>query len=68
MIDPDDRERAALALAVKVMGELMAEIGWSTRLNELAAEQAAKLAEAAVDGFQEAMATSAPRSAPEVPF
>ena len=68
MIDPDDRERAALALGVKFMGELMAEIGWNTRFNELTAEQAAKLAEAAVDGFQEGILATAPRSAPEVPF
>jgi hypothetical protein len=50
------------------MGELMAEIGWSTRLNDLSADQAAKLAEAAVDGFQEGMLATAPRPDPEVPF
>ncbi|WP_372922932.1 DUF6511 domain-containing protein, partial [Roseovarius sp.] len=31
MIDPDDREREALSRAMKFMGELMGEIGWSTR-------------------------------------
>jgi len=30
MIDPDERERQALAQALKSMGDLMAEIGWST--------------------------------------
>lgn len=68
MIDPDDSEREALSRAMKFMGELMGEIGWSTRLSELSAEQAAKLAEAAVDGFQESMLASAPRDASEVPF
>lgn len=68
MIDPDERERAALDTALTFMGELMAEIGWETRLNELTAEQAAKLAEAAVDGFQESMGASAPRPDSEVPF
>ena len=68
MIDPDSRERAALQNALKFMAALMAEIGWETRLKDLSAEHAAKLAEAAVDGFQEAMATRAPRPNSEVPF
>ncbi len=68
MIDPDERERAALRNAMKFMGELMAEIGWDKRFNELTVEDAAGLAEAAVDGFQESMLASAPRPDPEVPF
>ncbi|MCC5991723.1 MAG: hypothetical protein JJT99_04285 [Rhodobacteraceae bacterium] len=68
MIDPDDREREALSHAMKFMGELMGEIGWSTRFCELSAEQAAKLVEAAVDGFQESMLATAPRDESEVPF
>jgi alcohol dehydrogenase class IV len=68
MIDPDERERPALRNAMKFMAELMAEIGWEKRLNELSADQAGKLAEAAVDGFQESMFASAPRPDPEVPF
>ena len=68
MIDPDARERQALQTAMKLMGELMAEIGWATRFNELSAEQARALAEAAIDGFQEAMAASAPKPDLEVPF
>lgn len=68
MIDPDSRERAALQTALKFMAALMAEIGWETRLRELTAQQAVKLAEAAVDGFQEAMGASAPRTESEVPF
>ena len=68
MIDPDDRERAAIAAGLRLMAELMAEIGWTTRLNELTEPQARALAEAAIDGFLEAMQTSAPRPDPEVPF
>lgn len=68
MIDPDDRERAALSQAMKAMGVLMAEIGWSTSFRDLTAAQAGKLAEAAVDGFQESMMASAPRGSSEVPF
>lgn len=68
MIDPDEREQAALRNAMNFMAELMAEIGWETRLNGLTGEQAAKLAEAAVDGFQGSMGASAPRPDPEVPF
>jgi alcohol dehydrogenase class IV len=68
MIDPDDREREALAQALKSMGALMAEIGWSTSFRDLTAAQAGKLAEAAVDGFQESMLASAPRAGSEVPF
>ena len=68
MIDPDEREQEALKVALRFMVELMAEIGWSTRFNDLSADQAAKLAEAAVDGFQEGMLATAPKSDPEVPF
>lgn len=68
MIDPDDRERQALTQAMKSMGLLMDEIGWSTRFKDLTAMQAGKLAEAAVDGFLESMVASAPRASSEVPF
>ena len=68
MIDPDEREREALIQALKSMGLLMEEIGWSTRFKDLTAMQARKLAEAAVDGFQASMLASAPRMSAEVPF
>ncbi len=68
MIDPDSRERAALRNALKFMAALMAETGWETRFTDLDAQQAAKLAEAAVDGYLESMGTSAPRTESEVPF
>jgi hypothetical protein len=69
MIDPDPREQAALRAGLKNMAELMAEIGWTTRFQDLSEQQALALATASVDGFQEAMRASAP--APndmEVPF
>lgn len=68
MIDPDDRERKALTQAMKSMGLLMDEIGWSTRFKDLTAMQAGKLAEAAVDGFQSSLLASAPPASSEVPF
>jgi hypothetical protein len=68
MIDPDDREKAALVHAMKSMGLLMDEIGWSTRFQDLTSMQARKLAEAADEGFQESMVASAPRASSEVPF
>lgn len=46
----------------------MAEIGWTTRFADLSEEQALAIATASVDGFQEAMQTSAVRPDPEVPF
>ena len=68
MIDPDDRERAAIAAGLRLMAELMAEIGWTTSFNQLGEPQARALAEAAIDGFLEAMALSVARPDPEVPF
>ena len=68
MIDPDEREQDALRNALKLMSELMAEIGWDKRLNELTAEQALRLAESAVDGFQEGMRASADVPGQDVPF
>lgn len=68
MIDPDEREQAALRNAMKFTAELMAEIGWKSRFNDLTEAQALALATAAVDGFQNAMLASAPRPDPEVPF
>ncbi len=69
MIDPDPREQAALRAGLKNMAELMAEVGWATRFQDMSEQQALGLATAAVDGFQEAMRTSAPAYRDiEVPF
>jgi hypothetical protein len=68
MIDPDPREQAALRAALKNMAEFMAEIGWTTRLQDMSEQQALALATAAVDGFQEAMRASASQPDIEVPL
>lgn len=69
MIDPDPREGAALRAGLKNMAELMAEIGWTTRFQDLSEQQALALATASVDGFQDAMRASAPAPRDmEVPF
>jgi hypothetical protein len=69
MIDPDPREESALRAALKNMAELMAEIGWTTRFQDMSEHQALALATAAVDGFQQAMRISAQASHDmEVPF
>ncbi len=64
MDNTGERERAALAAALKSMAAVLGQIGWHRRFNELTDQQAAALAEAAVDGFQRSMW----ESAPEVPF
>ena len=64
MIDPDEREQEALKVALRFMGELIAEIGWSTRLNDLSADQAAKLAEAHSKQNEKLVKTASLRPAP----
>jgi hypothetical protein len=64
MDNTGEREHAALAAALKSMAAVLGQIGWHRRFNELTDQQAAALAEAAVDGFQRSMW----ESAPEVPF
>ena len=68
MVDPDERERTALQAGLRLMAEIMAEIGWARRLNELTETGAQRLAEAAVDGFRDVMRESAPGPEAEVPF
>ena len=48
------------------MAEVMAEIGWTTRLCDLTEAQARSLVEVAVGGFLEV--SQQPQSACEVPF
>lgn len=68
MIDSDLHEQAALRAALKSMAEIMAEIGWSTRFQDLAEAQALALATSAIDGFQEAMCAVVSWPDPQVPF
>jgi hypothetical protein len=53
MIDPDPREREGLAAGLKNVAEVMAEMGWNTRLCDLTEAQARTIVEVAVDGFFE---------------
>jgi hypothetical protein len=68
MVDLTDLEHAAIRAAVRPVAEVMAEIGWTTRLNELNEEQVLTLIDVAVGGFQDAMATASERGEQEVPF
>jgi hypothetical protein len=68
MVDLTELERAAIRAALKPVAEIMAEIGWTTRLNELNEEQVLALIEVAVGGFQDAMAAASSQREPEVPF
>ena len=53
MIDPDPREREGLAIGLKNVAEVMAEIGWNRRLCDLTEAQARTIVEVAVGGFFE---------------
>jgi hypothetical protein len=53
---------------MKPVAEIMAEIGWPTRLNELSEQQVLTLIEAAVGGFQDALHATARNDTPEIPF
>jgi len=68
MVDLTEQEKAALAAAMKPVAEIMAEIGWSTRLNELSQQQVLTLIAVAVGGFQDAMHATAMNDKPEVPW
>lgn len=70
MVDPTDEEMSALRAALKMVAEIMEEIGWATRLADLTESQVLTLIEVAVTAFQDAMRDSAaPTStALEIPF
>jgi len=68
MGDLDEQERAAMHTAMRMMGEVMAEIGWTTPLNSLSEQQVLTLAYVSVKGFQAAMRAAAAVSESEVPF
>ncbi|MDN2578917.1 DUF6511 domain-containing protein [Aquibium sp. ELW1220] len=71
MVDLTDAEKAAMRAAMKMVAEIMEEIGWQTRLVDLSEAQVLTLIEVAIGGFQDAMreiaAANEPHS-PEVPF
>lgn len=68
MVDPTPEEQAALRACLPLLAEAMAEIGWTTRLNELSEAQALTLVEVTVGGFQDALRELPYPPAPEAPF
>jgi len=68
MVDLTEEERAAIAVTMKRVAQLMDEIGWATKLADLTEQQVSALIEEAVEGFREAMSDIAKANAPEVPF
>lgn len=68
MDDLDDQERASMRVAMRMMGEVMAEIGWATPLHDISDQQAFHLAYVSVKGFQQSMRAAAAAAEPEVPF
>ena len=67
MVDLTDQEHVAIRHAMKMVAEVMEEIGWETRLIDLCEQQVLTLIEVALGGFQEAMREIASAD-PEIPF
>jgi hypothetical protein len=70
MVDLTEEEKSAIRKALKMVAEVMEEIGWNTRLADLSEPQVLTIIEAAVGGFQDAMRdiAAANKQSPEVPF
>jgi hypothetical protein len=68
MVDLTEQEREAIRAAMKVVAEIMEEIGWEIRLIDLSEIQVLTLIEAAIDGFQDAMRDIAKTNHTGIPF
>ncbi len=68
MVDLTEQEQAAIRSTIKLMAEIMEEIGWQTRLIDLSEAQVLTLIEVAVGGFQDAMLATAKADGTEIPF
>jgi hypothetical protein len=70
MVDLTEEEKSAIRKALKMVAEVMEEIGWETRLIDLTEPQVLTLIEVAIGGFQDAMRDIAADSnnSEEVPF
>ena len=71
MVDLTEQEKSAIRHAMKMVAEVMEEIGWETRLIDLSEPQVLTLIEVAIGGFQDAMreiAGANRQQFPEVPF
>ena len=71
MVDLTDQEHAAIRHTMKMVAEIMEEIGWETRLIDLSEQQVLTIIEVAIGGFQDAMreiAAANQQQFPEIPF
>ena len=71
MIDLTEEEHMSIVAAMKLVAEIMEEIGWQTRLIDLTEAQVLTLIEVAIGSFQDAMreiAAATEQHSPEVPF
>lgn len=68
MVDLTKQEEAAIRSAMKMLAEVMEEIGWETRLIDLTETQVLTLIEVAIDGFQNAMLATVKGDEREIPF
>ena len=71
MVDITDQEHTAIRQALKMVAEIMEEIGWETRLIDLSEQQVLTIIEVAIGGFQDAMreiAAANEQQFPEIPF
>lgn len=68
MVDLTEQEQAAIRATVKLVAEILEEIGWQTRLIDLSEAQVLTLIEVAVGGFQDAMHATAKGDDTEIPF
>jgi hypothetical protein len=59
VVDPTEQELAAIRATVKLVAEIMEEIGWQTQLIDLSEAQVLTLIEVAVSGYQDAMRATA---------
>ena len=69
MVDLTEQEQAAVRAAIKPVAEIMTEIGWTTRFQDLTEQQVVTLVHVAVGGFRSAMhAIAKGQPVEEVPF
>jgi hypothetical protein len=70
MVDLTEEEKAAIRTSMKMVAEVMEEIGWHVPFEDLSEQQVFTIIEAAVGGFQDAMReiAAANRQSPEIPF
>jgi hypothetical protein len=71
MIDATEAERAAIRSTMKLVAEIMEEIGWQTRFCDLTEQQVLTLIEVTVTGYQDALREYVATNStvdPEVPF